>query len=152
MIADETMKHMLEVARFMYNHADLIYDNPTEEQKRDLFTLGFVHDIGKEFEKKDKEYHGLVGAKMLRRLGYAFSDEVSEHGFEYDTTPELWLLNYADWCIASDGTEMTPRLRLKNIYKCHTGRSKAYRHAKEFFQNFINDERINTETKAQNKL
>ena len=45
-----------------------------EDQLRELFVLGFNHDIGYEFG--EPEVHGVLGAKVLKDSGYKYWKEI----------------------------------------------------------------------------
>lgn len=141
MLNTDNLRHSLAVARYMYSHAGDIYDNPTEEERRDLWLLGFLHDIGREFSEKDGKYHGLVGADMLYRAGFKNFYEVGRHGIEFDSTRELKLLNEADWHIDSRGRKTSLKERLKNVEKNHGKHSKAYQCAEKMYETLKESEK-----------
>ena len=87
MITENKQKHIFNVARLMKENAPKIGLDAEE-----MFTLGYLHDIGYEF---DSENHHLTGAKIMEGQGYKYVKEILYHGFpdvEYHSL-ELDLLN-----------------------------------------------------------
>ncbi len=102
-ISENKMKHSLAVARYMQNYAvERLLD---EDFGKELFLLGYLHDIGEEFAF-NKEEHAEVGGLILKEQKYKYWKEVYYHGninAQYESVA-LAILNLAELCINSDGT------------------------------------------------
>ena len=72
-------KHMLSCARFMYDNAPDYGLNPEE-----MYVLGFLHDIGYVYTKKN---HAIAGKKLMQDLGYKHAEFIKFHEF----TPERYI-------------------------------------------------------------
>ena len=101
---EDRLKHSLSVARKMVEIAKSI--NLDEEKQKELFVLGFNHDIGYEYDENNE--HGKVGGIMLKNNGYKYWREVFYHG---EINPEysslyLDLLNSADMQIDKYGNDI----------------------------------------------
>jgi len=72
MIIENKQKHIIAVARLMKEKAKLLGLN-----EEDMFVLGYLHDIGYEFD--DINHHNL-GGKILQKQGYKYYKEVLNHG------------------------------------------------------------------------
>lgn len=109
MIDEKRLKHMLEVARLMYEMAE-----GTETYKREMWLLGFLHDIGYEF---DENNHAKEGAKTLYDIfgvnGLSFC--IEHHGTPIQFGERQELLNFADMSISPKGERVSVEERLKEI-------------------------------------
>lgn len=136
-ITEHKLKHSLSVARVMYEKAlQLGYDNSYAEE---MFTLGYLHDIGYEYTK-DVEKHPIVGGELLKKTKYKYWKEVYYHGTinEYQSF-ELDLLNYADLMVDSKGKIVGFKERLEDIKKRYGDDSIQYKNSYElikFYKNF----------------
>lgn len=110
MFDDNRMKHTMQVAKIMEQNADNLGLDPKE-----MFTLGFVHDIGYSFG--DGSTHHIVGGQMLEQQGYKYHNEVRYHGMPTDeyTSTELDLLNFADMQVTRLGKKVSLEERLAEI-------------------------------------
>ena len=142
MLNRHNLRHCVKVARYMYAHADEVFEHPSEEQRRDMWLVGLLHDIGREFSKQDGNYHGDVAADMLERCRYPYAGVIRMHGIKYgEDSKVLRLLNKADWHIDSRGEYVSLRERLYNIRKHHGEDSPAYKNAKQMYYRIKEDER-----------
>ena len=109
MLTEDRLKHMLGVARLMYEKAE-----GTETYKREMWLLGFLHDIGYEF---DEDNHAKEGAKMLFDIfgvnGLSFP--IEHHGSPTQFGERQQLLNYADMSISPEGERVSIEERLAEI-------------------------------------
>ncbi len=135
-ITENRLHHMLGVARYMYAHA--LGRGASEDEARDMFVLGFLHDIGYEWD--DSEDHGAVAYEILEKTNYAHSLAVKEHGSSNPSllglTYVLRLLNEADMHIGPDGTPMTVEERLVDIGARYGLESEQYKNAVIVSQQF----------------
>ena len=76
MIDEDRLKHSLAVARKMVEIGKEHKLN--DEQLQELFTLGYNHDIGYEFE--NNENHRIIGGNILKSNNYKYWQEVYYHG------------------------------------------------------------------------
>ena len=70
------LKHSLAVARKMVEIGKS--KGLAEEELKDLFMLGYNHDIGYEFGTN--ENHNVIGANILKQNNYKYWQEVYYHG------------------------------------------------------------------------
>lgn len=87
----------------------------SEESLKELFMLGYVHDIGYQFG--DNENHNIIGGNLLKDNGYRYWKEVYYHGIpnsEYRST-YLDILNTADMMIDKFGNDVGFDKRLEDI-------------------------------------
>ena len=75
-ISDHKMRHILSVARLMYQLA--LDDGKAEDYARQMFLLGYLHDIGYEFSEKPVN-HPEEAYKMLSGF-YPYAEEILCHG------------------------------------------------------------------------
>ena len=110
----DRMKHTLAVARKMVEIGKNL--KLTEEQQQELFTLGFVHDIGYEYPNVNYQ-HNVVGGEMLKESGYKYWEEVYYHGNPNTSYESLYLtiLNMADMQIDKYGNDVGYTKRLEDI-------------------------------------
>ena len=123
-------KHCLEVARFMYEMA--VQKGWSDERCKEMFLLGFVHDIGYEFCENQLD-HPDVGADLLKSQGYKYWQEVKYHGMITDEyySEELHMLNIADMSVNSCGKRVGAQMRLSDIKKRYGEDSEQYRRSVE---------------------
>ena len=110
MFDENRLKHTMQVSNIMEENAKNLGLNP-----EDMFTLGFLHDIGYKFG--DGSNHHIVGAKMLEQQGYKYYKEVRYHGMPTDeySSIELDLLNFADMQVTRQGKKVSLDKRLDEI-------------------------------------
>ena len=110
MITEDRFKHMIGVARECYKIAKEA--GYTETFARQMYIIGFIHDIGYEFSSDN---HEEVGAEMLKSARYS-EYIIERHGKECpDFTITDYILNKADMTIDGKGNKVTVEERLKDI-------------------------------------
>ena len=109
MINENRLNHILAVARKAYKIAkDFGYD---EQYAREMFALGWNHDIGYEF---DPINHENVGADILPN--YKYAEFIRSHGLApVQLTKEWIIINLADMTTSPTGEETTIEARLVEI-------------------------------------
>lgn len=110
MIDANRQNHIIAVARFMKNNAEKVGLNSEE-----MFTLGFLHDIGYEFDPTFT--HNKTGGILLKNQNYKYYNEVYFHGtpqMEFKSK-ELDFLNFADMHIDKTGKYVSFDERLEDI-------------------------------------
>lgn len=117
--------HVLEVGRLM---AQLAKERGWDEEKqKEMFMLGYVHDVGYEFSETGAD-HAKLGGELLKSQGYKYWKEVYYHGL-YDAwyqSEELDILNIADLTINTNGENIGVEKRLENIANRHGTDSQVY--------------------------
>lgn len=115
MISESRWRHILGVARKAKILADKLKPNNVQYAE-DMFLLGIMHDLGYEFIESNAS-HAYVGGEILKRSGYQYWKEVTQHGDETvdDMTDELFILNCADMSTGPNGEDFTFDERLKEI-------------------------------------
>ncbi len=86
----------------------------SEDELKELFLLGYVHDIGYQF---DKDNHGVIGGNILKNNNYKYWKEVYYHGKANCEYKSLYLdiLNEADMSIDKYGNDVGFEKRLIDI-------------------------------------
>ena len=109
MINENRLNHILAVARKAYKIAkDFGYD---EQYAREMFALGWNHDIGYEF---DPINHENVGADILPN--YKYTEFIRSHGLAPAQLTKEWIIiNLADMTTNPTGEETTIEARLAEI-------------------------------------
>ena len=112
MINDNRMKHMLGVARKMYNMTE-----GDESLKRKMWLIGFLHDVGYEWDESLR--HGIESANLINEVfgKNDISIYIRNHGTPAIVDDVQDLLNYCDMTVDYDGTPCTIGQRLANIEK-----------------------------------
>lgn len=115
MISENRWQHILGVARKAKILADKLKPNNVQYAE-DMFLLGIMHDLGYEFMESNAS-HAAIGGEILKRSGYQYWQEVTQHGDETvdDMTDELFILNCADMSTGPNGEDFTFDERLKEI-------------------------------------
>lgn len=128
MMDNNRLNHSLAVAKKMVEigkNYSLKYD-----ELRDLYVLGFNHDIG--YEYGNNSNHAHIGGKILKRNNYKYWKEIYYHGdinSEY-TSLFLNILNEADMQIDKYGNDVGYIKRLEDIKKRYGENSTTYKNAK----------------------
>lgn len=138
MIDNNRLNHSLAVARKMVEIGKLY--NLKDDELRDLYVLGFNHDIGYEYGNNSNHEH--IGGEILKRNNYKYWKEIYYHGdinSEY-TSLFLKILNKADMQIDKYGNDVGYAKRLADI-KCRYG---------EFSSTFVNAKKL-IESLEENK-
>lgn len=109
MINENRLNHILAVARKAYKIAkDFGYD---EQYAREMFALGWNHDIGYEFNPVN---HENIGADMLPN--YKYVEFIQSHGLVPKQITKEWIIiNLADMTTSPTGEETTIEDRLAEI-------------------------------------
>ena len=127
-ISENRSKHILAVAREMQRRAEEA--GWPQEKCREMFTLGYLHDIGYEFVEKQPD-HAEAGGMLLKAQGYPYWQEVLYHGkinVSYQSDA-LQLLNTVDMCIDSAGNPVDIHTRLADIASRYGEDSIQYKEA-----------------------
>ena len=106
---------MLGVARACYEYSESLFGWDAEKCE-EMFLMGFVHDFAYEFVSNQRD-HEHRGGEILRRVGFAYADEVFLHGEPDvdDWSDELFILNYADLTTSSSGERCSFTQRLDSV-------------------------------------
>lgn len=128
-ISYDRLKHSLAVARKCSEIAEKEFSG-TREYCVDMFILGFVHDIGYEFSREQSE-HALRGSEALKRNGYRYSNEVSNHGKPGHVTDSMqqYIIDKADMMTSPEGEPITISNRLDGIARRYGKDSIQYNEA-----------------------
>ena len=85
------------------------------EEPREMFILGYLHDIGRKWQRENDE-HEKIGAEELKKSDYKYWQEVREHSqFNEYRSEELDLLNFADMSVDKDGNIVPMQDRIKDF-------------------------------------
>ena len=130
-ISENRTKHILAVAREMQRRAEEA--GWPQEKCREMFILGYVHDIGYEFAENQPD-HAAIGGLLLKEQNYPYWQEVYWHGkinagYASDA---LQLLNTVDMCIDSAGNPVDIHARLADIMSRYGENSVQYKEARIF--------------------
>ena len=108
----DRLKHSYAVANKMIELGQ--EKNLSTEQLDELFLLGYLHDIGYQY---DKDNHAVAGAKVLKENNYKYWQEVYYHGNPDSEYQSLYLdiLNTADMMIDKYGNDVGFDKRLEDI-------------------------------------
>lgn len=90
----------------------------SDEKCREMFVMGYLHDIGYQFAH-DQVEHGELGGELLHSLGFTYWAEILNHGdpdSDYKSD-ELLVLNLADMLTSKDGNPTTLSDRVVDIAK-----------------------------------
>ena len=115
---NDRINHSLAVANKMLELGE--EKDLSEEQLKELFILGYNHDIGYQFGTN--ENHNMIGGNLLKECNYKYWKEVYYHGVPNSEYKSLYLdiLNYADMSIDKYGNDVGFDKRLEDI-KCRYG-------------------------------
>lgn len=123
---EDRVRHSLAVAKKMIELNDKNLD------EKDLFLIGYLHDIGYEFTM-DKSKHNEIWGKILKNCNFKYWQEVfyqrdpnSKYISDY-----LTILNKSDMMIDNKGNDIGYDKRLENIKGRYGIESKQYIEAKE---------------------
>lgn len=111
-ISDSRLFHMRKVAEKLVEIAQLNGIDDLETLK-ELYVLGFLHDIGYAF---DPANHAHAGGEVLNNMNLKNYDAIYNHGFsDVEQQDILSLLNAADMMSGPNGEDMTISERLSNM-------------------------------------
>ena len=121
---EDRLKHSIAVARKMVEIG--IEYNLNDNEWKDLFVLGFNHDIGYEYGYNLN--HAYVGGEILKRNNYKYWKEIYYHGDINSKYTSLFLeiLNKADMQIDKYGNDVGYDKRLEDIKSRYGEESKIY--------------------------
>ena len=90
----------------------------SDEKCREMFVMGYLHDVGYQFAH-DQVEHAEIGGELLRSLGFKYWAEIFHHGDPESTyqSDELLVLNLADMLTSKDGNPTTLSDRVVDIAK-----------------------------------
>ena len=133
---EDRWKHSIAVARKMIEIGREY--NLNNNELKDLFVLGFNHDIG--YEYGDNLNHAHIGGEILKSNNYKYWREIYYHG---DTNSEytslfLEILNRADMQIDKYGNDVGYDKRLEDIENRYRAESKVYKNAKTLIEKLGN--------------
>lgn len=136
---EDRLKHSISVGRKMIELGKK--HNLSEEELRDLFLLGYNHDIGYEFADNGFN-HNKIGGKILKENGYKYWQEVYHHGEPESQYSSLYLniLNEADMLIDKYGNDVGFEKRLEDIKTRYGIESIPYKKSKQIINIIRNGE------------
>jgi predicted hydrolase (HD superfamily) len=141
MITNERLLHIINVARMSQK---LAYQfRPQDEAfAKNMFLLGFLHDIGYEFDSEEGTHADIAG-KILHDNGYKYYDCIAQHGSinTSNFSDELYILNLADMLVNFDGMVCGFDQRLIDIEKRYGPQSKQYKDAVVLIEKLKSDTR-----------
>lgn len=125
MFDKDRLKHSISVARKMVEIGKEYC--LSDEEIKELFVLGYIHDIGYEFFADNIE-HNIIGGEILKNNGYKYWKEVYYHGNPDTDYNSLFLkiLNMADMQIDKYGNDVGYEKRLEDIKSRYGENSKPY--------------------------
>ena len=125
MFDTDRLNHSLAVANKMVEIGKDL--NLKESDLKDLFVLGYNHDIGYKFCSNNIK-HNTVGGEILKNNGYKYWKEVYYHGNPDAEYKSLFLkiLNMADMKIDKYGNDVGYEKRLEDIKSRYGKNSKPY--------------------------
>lgn len=111
-LTPDRLAHMNATANRAYEIATTIFGK-TEDQARQLYILGFLHDVGYAFDPAD---HAHAGGRVLADLGFA-TDAIYDHGDPNVgvMNDDLLIVNAADMTTSPTGAPMRMEDRLRDI-------------------------------------
>lgn len=133
---EDRLKHSISVARKMVAIGKEYH--LSKEELKELFILGYNHDIGYEFCSDNIE-HNIVGGEILKENGYKYWQEVYCHGSpnaEYNSL-FLKILNMADMQIDKFGNDVGYKKRLEDIKTRYGKDSIQYINAKSVIDSLM---------------
>lgn len=133
-IDQNRLNHCLNVARKMVEIGKKY--NLKENQLKQLFLIGYNHDIGYEFTK-NKIDHNKIGGLILKQSGFKYWKEIYYHGNPNTNYHSLYLdiLNQADLQIDKCGNDVGYKNRLLDIKNRYKETSKEYQNSKKIIEN-----------------
>lgn len=114
-IDDNRLVHMREVGRLC---SELAFDlfGWNEHECRQMFVMGFLHDIGYQFAENQPD-HEEIGGALLASAKYEHAEPIRFHGDpEADLSDDrLLILNISDMAVSGDGKRVGFVTRLEDI-------------------------------------
>lgn len=138
-ITPDRLKHGLGVARRCEELALSLF-HWSEMTAREMFLLGYIHDIGYEWVD-DQRDHERVGGFLTQSVGLAYSDAIRDHGNPDIGVMDdvLLLLNIADMTTSPTGEPVTLVKRLDSIKERYGLDSEQYLRALDMAQRLISE-------------
>ena len=125
-ISENKLHHCVGVARYMYKKSLALGWSPSKAEE--MFVLGWVHDIGYEFDTTGGTEHAHYGGQLLQGCSYRYWREVYCHGLPYSAIDDFIkqsgdrfdkavfdLLNDADLHVDIDGKLVSLDERLTGL-------------------------------------
>lgn len=137
-IDDNRLFHLRGVAQRCYDIGLKL--GFTENRSRELYVLGFLHDIGYRYSVYQTE-HEAIGGELLRSLQYKDSEIISQHGDPSVQTMslELLILNIADMQTSRDGNPTDFNSRLSDIKERYGEKSPQYNKASQLTTRILDE-------------
>lgn len=132
MITEDRLHHILGVARKAYKVAKAF--GADEQFAREMFALGWNHDIGYEF---GSHIHGTIGYMTLK--SWKYSKYIATHGKADNIILDLiwFIINYSDMTTSPTGEEVTLDERLEEIEGRYGKKHMSYIESKEVCDKLI---------------
>ena len=129
----DRLKHSISVGRKMIEIGKKY--NLSDQELKELFLLGYNHDIGYEFSDKVTN-HNRIGGEILKNNGYKYWQEVYYHGEPDIQFKSLYLdiLNQADMQIDKYGNDVGYKKRLEDIKQRYGINSIQYTKANQIIE------------------
>lgn len=129
-ISDDRLKHIMTVARNCYLIAK--DKGMNEDECREAFITGFLHDVGYEFSQKPS-LHPITAANLLKNINSEkVITAIENHGDPNAVqTSLLSVLNEADLKTDSKGNTVTVEERLDDIRSRYDINDDAYKNPKK---------------------
>lgn len=123
---NDRLNHSIAVARKMVEIGKDF--GLKEDELKELFLLGYLHDIGYEYDNTGVN-HNKIGSNMLKQSGYKYYKEVYYHGEVKDEYSSLYLkiLNKADMQIDKYGNDVGYDKRIEDIKNRYGNDSDVYK-------------------------
>lgn len=136
---NDRLKHSISVGRKMVEIGKEL--NLPNNELKELFLLGYNHDIGYEFVEEGVNYN-IVGGNLLKENGYKYWQEVYNHGELNSNYKSLYLsiLNKADMQIDKYGNDVGYDKKLEDIRSRYGSDSMVYKKAEQLIQNLREEE------------
>lgn len=138
-ITTDRLNHGLGVARRCEELARTLF-HWSEMTAREMFLLGYIHDIGYEWVD-DQRDHEWVGGVLAQSVGLAYSDAIRDHGNpDVEVMDDvLLLLNIADMTTSPTGEPVTLVERLDSIKERYGLSSPQYVRALNLAERLISE-------------
>lgn len=130
---NDRLKHSISVGRKMVEIGKEL--QLSNDELRDLFLLGYNHDIGYEFVENGVN-HNIIGGNILKKNGYKYWQEVYNHGEPNSDYKSRYLniLNKADMQIDKYGNDVGFDERLEDIKTRYGIDSVEYKKSEQIIQ------------------
>lgn len=114
-IDNNRLLHVREVGKLCYELASRLF-YWDESKCRQMFVMGFLHDVGYEFAEEQTE-HEKIGGELMFATGYQHAEPIRLHGDPNVSLSDdrLLLLNIADMTVNGEGERVGFDKRLEGI-------------------------------------